>query len=146
LARILRLRYTEEIREKRGGTYGVQVRNTFSRFPVQRYNLTIAFDTDPELMEELVAVVYEEIQKIADEGVLPTDFSNTQTNWRSQNQQSLRTNGYWSSVLNNFYFNGVDSHTQWQSTFDRIDAKAVQDFAKLILAQQNRIEVVMLPE
>jgi zinc protease len=146
LARVLRLRYTEEIREKRGGTYGVQVRQTFNRIPQQRYNLTIAFDTDPELMEELVAVVYEELFKIANNGVLTTDFSNTQTNMKNQFEQNQKENSYWSGVLNNVYFNGVNNHTYWQQNFDKIDAKAIQDFAKLILEQQNRIEVVMLPE
>jgi zinc protease len=145
-ARVLRLRYTEEIREKRGGTYGVAVRQNFSTFPTQRYNLTISFDTDSELMEELVAVVYEEIQKIVENGVLPEDFHASQANIQSQFEQNQRENNYWHSILTNFYFNGIDTQTTWQNTFESIDLKTVQEFAKKVLEQQNRIEVVMLPE
>jgi len=146
LSRILRLRYIEEIRENRGGTYSVAVRQSFTTFPTQRYNLTIAFDTDPELKEELVAVVYEELQKIVENGVLPEDFHNASTNMKLQFEQQQRENGYWNSVLQNFYFNGIDTRTNWQKTYDAIDARAIQNFARKILAQGNRIEVVMLPE
>ena len=146
LSRILRLRYIEEIRENRGGTYSVAVRQSFTTFPTQRYNLTIAFDTDPELKEELVAVVYEELQKIVENGVLPEDFHNASTNMKLQFEQQQRENGYWNSVLQNFYFNGIDTRTNWQKTYDAIDAKAIQNFARKILAKGNRIEVVMLPE
>jgi len=154
LARVLRLRYTEEIREKRGGTYGVAVRQNFTTHPAQRYDLTISFDTDPELMEELLAVVYEEIQKIANNGVLTEDFHNASTNMKLQFEQQQRQNNYWLSlfpqggpgVLQTYYFNGINAHTHWQRVYDAIDAKAIQDFAKKVLAQGNRIEVVMLPE
>ncbi|MDR1951706.1 MAG: insulinase family protein, partial [Bacteroidales bacterium] len=146
LARVLRLRYTDEIREKRGGTYGVAVRSNFSTHPKERYTLTISFDTDPELMKELVEVVYEEIQKIADHGVLAEDFHNSQSNMKSQFEQNLKENGYWSSTLSNFYYNGKDSHTTWQSAFNKTDTKAIQNFAKDMLKHKNRIEIVMLPE
>jgi zinc protease len=146
LARVLRLRYIDEIREKRGGTYSVAVRQSFSIRPTERYNLTISFDTDPELMEELVAVVFDEIKKIAENGVLAEDFNNSQSNMKSQFDQNQKENMYWSNVLNNFYFNGKDTHTNWLNTFNKTDTKAIQNLAKEILKQNNRIEVVMLPE
>ncbi|MCL2682996.1 MAG: insulinase family protein [Bacteroidales bacterium] len=146
LSRVLRLRYTEEVREKRGGTYGVGVRGNFTTLPKQRYNLTISFDTDPELMEELVAVIHDEIKKIAENGPLAEDFQNTHSNMRSQFEQNLKENSYWNGALWNFYFNGINTHTPWQKTFEKTDAKAIQDFAKEILRQGNTIEVVMLPE
>jgi zinc protease len=146
LARALRLRYTEEIREKSGGTYGVRVSNTLSILPTERFNLSIFFDTDPELMEELVEVVHDEIRKIAENGVLAEDFQKTQEAIRLQFEQQQRENGYWSSVLFNFYHNERDTHTHWQRAFDSVDAVAVQNFAQEILKQGNTIEVVMLPE
>ena len=146
LARVLRLRYTDEIREKRGGTYGTAVRQNFTTLPKERYNLTISFDTDPDMMEELVAVVYEEIQKIADNGPLLEDFQNSESNMRSQFDQNLKENGYWSNVLQNYYFNGKDIHTTWQTALAKTDAQAIQNFAREVLRQGNRIEVVMLPE
>ena len=146
LQRILRLRYTEEIREKRGGTYGAAVRSNFQTIPKERYNLTVTFDTDPQLMDELIEVAYDELRKIAENGPPVEDFQNTETNMKSQFDQNQKENSYWSSVLNNYYQHGKDTHNTWLPTFEKTDAKRIQEFAKEILKQNNRIEVVMLPE
>ena len=146
LSRILRLRYVDEIREKRGGTYGAGVRGSIGTLPTERYNLTISFDTDPKMMDELVGVVYDEIQKIADNGPLPEDFQKTEINLKSQFEQNVKENAYWVSVLYSYYLDGKDTHNTWEKAFSTTDAKAVQDLAKEILKRKNTIEVVMLPE
>ena len=146
LSRILRLRYIDEIREKRGGTYGAAVRGSISTFPKETYNLTISFDTDPKMMDELVGVVYDEIRKIAENGPLPDDFQKSEENMLSQFEQNQKENGYWSNVLYSYYYYGKDIHNTWQQTFTKIKAQAVQDLAKEILKQKNIIEVVMLPQ
>ena len=146
LSRILRIRYIEEIREKRGGTYGASASGGISTFPKERYQLVISFDTDPKMKDELIGVVYDEIKKIADNGPLAEDFQKTEENMKSQFDQSQKENGYWSNVLYNYYYYGKDIHNTWQETFSKTDRKAIQDFAKEILKQKNIIEVVMLPE
>ena len=146
LSRILRLRYTDEIREKRGGTYGASVRGSFSTFPKERYSLSISFDTDPKMMDELIGVAYDELKKIADNGPLSDDFQKTEGNMRSQFDQNQKENAYWSNVLYSYYYSGKDTHTNWLSTFSKTDAKAIQHFAKEILKHKNTIEVVMSPE
>ena len=146
LSSILRLRYTEEIREKRGGTYGATVSGSFSTLPKETCNLRISFDTDPNMMEELVGVVYDEIKKIADNGPLADDFQKTEGNMKSQFEQNQKENSYWSNVLLNYYYYGKDTHNTWEKTFAKTDAKAIQDFAKELLKQNNIIEIVMLPE
>ena len=146
LSRILRIRYTEEIREKRGGSYGASASGGFSTLPKERYQLTVAFDTDPKMKEELLEVVYDEIKKIADNGPLLEDFQKSEENMKSLFDQSQKENIYWSTVLNSYYYYGKDLHNTWQETFSKTDRKAIQDFAKEILKQKNIIEIVMLPE
>jgi len=146
LSRILRLRYTEEIREKRGGTYGAAVRGNISTFPKERYSLSISFDTDPKMMEELVGVAHDELKKIAENGPLAEDWQKTEENMKSQFDQNQKENAYWNNVLYSYYFNGKDTHSRWLDVFSKTDAKAIQDLAKEILKQGNNIEVVMMPE
>jgi zinc protease len=145
LSRILRIRYIEEIREKRGGTYGASVSGSFSTLPKERYTLSVSFDTDPKMKDELLGVVYDEIKKIADNGPLPEDFQKTEENMKSQFIQNQKENGYWSGVLNNYYYYGKDTHNTWEKTFAKTDAKAIQAFAKELLKQKNVIEIAMLP-
>ena len=146
LSRMLRLRYTDEIREKRGGTYGASVSGGISPIPKESYTLMVSFDTDPKMMKELVGVVYDEIKKIADHGPLSDDFQKTEVNMKSQFDQNQKENAYWSNVMYSYYVYGIDTHNTWQKAFSKTDAKAIQDFAKEILKQKNVIEVVMLPE
>ena len=146
LSRILRLRYTDEIREKRGGTYGTRVSGSLSTLPEERYSLSITFDTDPKMIDELVGVAYDELRKIAENGPLAEDFQKAEGNMKSQFEQNQKENNYWSSVLNAYYSYGKDNHSGWQSTFNKTNAKTVQDLANEILKQKNTIEVVMLPE
>ena len=146
LTRILRIRYVEEIREKRGGTYGAGVSGSINTLPKETFSLRVSFDTDPKMKEELVGVVYDEIKKIADNGPLPDDFQKTESNMKSQYEQNLKENSYWTNTLYSYYFDGKDTHNTWLRAFSKTNAKAVQDFANEILKQKNIIEVVMLPE
>jgi len=146
LSRILRLRYTEEIREKRGGTYGASVGGSIGTIPKETFTLRISFDTDPKMMEELVGVAIDELQKIADNGPLPEDFQKTELNMKSQFEQNLKENAYWVSTISAYYQDGIDTYSTWQKAFSKTDAKAVQNMAKEILKQKNVIEVVQLPK
>ena len=65
---ILRIRYTEEIREKEGGTYGVSVSSQSERFPNAKKTIRMNFDTDPERADYLKSIIYREIDKIINEG------------------------------------------------------------------------------
>jgi len=146
LSRILRLRYTEEIREKRGGTYGASVGGSIGTIPKDRFSLMISFDTDPKMMDELVGVAFDELQKIADNGPLADDMQKTESSLRSQFEQNQKENLFWVSTLYAYYQDGTDTYSTWQKVFSQTDAKAIQNLAKEILAQKNCIEVVMLPE
>ena len=146
LSRILRLRYTEEIREKRGGTYGASVSGSIGTITKEGYSLRIAFDTDPKMMQELVGVVHEEIQKIADNGPLSEDFQKTQTNMKSQFEQNQKENIYWINTLFAYYQDKMDAYSKWHETFAKTDPKAIQNMAKEILKRKSVIEVVMMPE
>jgi zinc protease len=146
LSRILRLRYIDEIREKRGGTYGASVNGNLGILPKERYELSISFDTDPKMMDELVGVVYDELQKIADKGPLSEDFQKTDSNKKSQFELAQKENMYWFITLQQYYFEGKDIYTSQKTAFSTIDAAAIQNLAKEILKQKNVIEVVMLPE
>jgi zinc protease len=134
------------IREKRGGTYGAAVRGGVYLEPKERFSLSISFDTDPNMMDELVGVAHDELKKIAENGVLADDFAKTEGNMKSQHEQALKENGYWSNVLNYYYNYGDDVHNTWQKAFSTTDSKAIQNLAQQILKEKNCIEVVMLPE
>ena len=68
LADILRIRLREELREDRGGVYGVGVGGGLTRWPEEEYSFNISFSADPARVDELVAAVLDEIRKLKAEG------------------------------------------------------------------------------
>jgi zinc protease len=94
----------------------------------------------------LVGVAHDELKKIAENGVIADDFNKSAGNMKSQFGQQQIENSYWHSILNSYYLDGLDLHTNWQKTYDKVDSKVIQNLAQQILKQKNFVEVVMLPE
>ena len=68
LGQLLDIRYTAVMREDKGGTYGVSVSGLVQAFPVQQYQLSIAYETAPEKLDSLRPDVSGELARIAREG------------------------------------------------------------------------------
>ncbi len=58
-------------------------------------------------------------------------------------QQNQKENGYWLGVLNEYYWNGIDTNTDFESIVNGITATDLKEFAKTFFGQGNQIEVSM---
>lgn len=145
LKQILDLVYTEKIREEEGGTYGVSTSLSISDFPKGETLLQIYFDTDPEKKEKLNNIVRDELLKIAENGPDPEHYSKTVDNMLKRHMENRQENAYWLVVLDNYYYRGLDSYTDYTTNVQSITPEKVRDFAKKLLDQGNSIEVVMEP-
>ena len=143
---ILDIVYTENIREKEGGSYGVSVSSSLSRLPKQRFGFQISFDTDPAKREKLVGIVYDEIKKFIAEGPNEVNLNKVKENLLKTYQEALNENGYWSGVIYNQIINGMDVNTDYEKIVSGTTTAKVRDFAKKIFSQNNIIEVSMSPE
>ena len=96
---ILNFRYLEEIREKEGGTYGVRVSTNSEKFPKAEKSLNLMFDTDPEKAQHLKSILYQEIEKIAQNGPTAIDLDKAVKNLLKNSEQSKLHNNYWLQAL-----------------------------------------------
>lgn len=143
LAQLLRMDYTEKVREEKGGTYGVSVSGEFSKYPEETAYLRINFSMDPEKYEELIPIIYACLEDMAEKGP-------KEENLRKVKEYELKTygqveimNNYWQSVMYDELFNGIDTDTNFRQRVTALTAKDVQDFARQLLSQKRRIEVTM---
>ena len=143
---ILQNRYLEEVREKEGGTYGVRVGMSIANFPNNNYVLRIMFDTDPNMRDKLMGIIYSEIEKIKTNGPLEDDLNKAKEFMIKQYDQNLRENRYWAGVIREKYESGIDKHTTYLDVVKAVNAQKVKDFANKMFGQGNAIEVVMSPE
>lgn len=77
---ILDLRYTENIREKEGGTYGVSVQSASMREPYSNYSMTMSFDCDPDKANHLKSLIYAELDKMMKQTPTQEEFNKVVAN------------------------------------------------------------------
>ncbi|MDE5634753.1 MAG: insulinase family protein, partial [Muribaculaceae bacterium] len=105
---VLQLRYTENIREKEGGTYGVSVSGSSDRRPYTCYSLSMQFECDPDRVADLKPLLYAEIEKLANEAPTREEFDKVVKNMIKNHEQSKPHNSYWMNALQSYYINGED--------------------------------------
>lgn len=145
LDQILDIRYTQSIREEKGGTYGVQVQGELSSVPQKGYLLLIMFDTKPEMADELKDMLLPEIQKLAAEGPKAEDLAKVKEYWTKQRADNLRRNNSWAGWINSLNINGVDYTTGYEKVVADITADDIKAMAAKILSDGNLVKVIMDP-
>lgn len=146
LTQALNSRYLVSIREEKGGTYGVQVYGSTDWIPREAYTMTIAFDTNAEMADELCEIILKELRTIAEEGPLTEDIEKHREfmlkNWKN----SLDENGPWMQYLQAKYGSGLDYLAGQEQAIRSLTNADVQTLAKKILDDGNMVKVVMRPE
>ncbi len=145
---ILEVRYTESIREKEGGTYGVSVNSEASKDPVEVYNMTMTFNCDPDRADHLKSLIYAEIEKIKKEGVTTDEISAITSNLLKDFEQSKPHNSYWLSVITTYYIYDINNNdpAQFEDILKNMTPGDIQDFVGRMFDNPDIIDVVFEPE
>lgn len=144
--RVLTIAYTDSVREEKGGTYGVSVQGSLDRNSTPSAFVKISFRTAPGKYEELMPVVYKQIEHIAKYGPVASSMEKTKKFLVKTLAQNSITNRYWDYVLYNEVRHGVDFHTGYEALVNSITPKDIQRVAQDILTSNRRIEVTMMSE
>ncbi|HET7712273.1 MAG TPA: insulinase family protein [Thermoanaerobaculia bacterium] len=107
LAEVLRMRLREELREEKGGVYGVGVSGAVSRRPKEEYTFNVNFSCDPARVDELVAVLFSEIEKLKN-SPSSDHVQRVREGQTRRREIDLKENGYWLNVLEYHVANGID--------------------------------------
>lgn len=144
---ILDLRFTESIREEEGGTYGVGVRTGLARLPVEKANMRITFDCDPDRADELKAKVFVELDKLAKEGPSEEDLSKTVENMLKTREQSKEHNSYYLNAIYGYYIHGFnfDDPANYEDILKDLSPKDVKKVMKVFYKKPNTVDVVFKP-
>ncbi len=144
---ILSLRYTETIREEEGGTYGVGVWISTSKYPFEGFKLNMNFDCDPNRAEALKAIVYAEVEKIKDVGPTEVDVHKTIEYFIKTREEDLKENRFWLNALVSNDKNKLNtiSASNYDEIVREMTPKKLQEFSKKIFENSKNVEVVMMP-
>ncbi|MDR1755405.1 MAG: insulinase family protein [Culturomica sp.] len=148
LSAILRIKYTENIREKEGGTYGVGVSSNSVRDPRVQYQLTVVFDCDPDKANYLQSLVLKEIDDFRKNGPTRVDLDKVVANMRKEREQSKLHNSYWAGALQTWYrygYNPADARN-YEEILDGISTSGMQEFAEKLFTGAKEVNLIFKPK
>ena len=147
LTQALDMVYTEEVREKEGGTYGVSSYGQLSKHPNEKFMLQIVYQTDPAKKDHLNGIIDAQMKKMASEGPTEEHLQKIKEYMLKKYKDNQKENGYWLNNLDEYFYTGVDYTQGYEEAVNSITVKDVQKFAADLVNQGNKITVVMtVPE
>ena len=146
LSQILNIMYTESVREKEGGTYGVSAFGSLTKYPKEKAVLQIYFDTDPAKRAKMTDIILNELNQFVDQGPSAENLNKVKEFMLKKYKENAKENSYWVNILGEYFWEGTDMNTGYTNTVNSITAKDLQEFTKALLEQNNRVEVSMTSE
>ena len=143
---VLSMIYLQKIREDAGAAYSAGGQGSADRLDeVNKVSILAYCPMKPDMSEMALSIMREEMDKMAttvDETMLTKVKEFMLKNYDDQ----VKTNGYWSDVLNDWNGYGLDMNAGYKEIVIGITPAKLSAFVKKVLKPGNRIEVVMLPE
>ena len=148
LQAVLDLRYTENIREKEGGTYGVSVAASASEKPIASFGMTMQFDCDPAKADYLKSLIYAEVEKLRKEAPTQEEMDKVVKNIMKNREQSKPHNSFWMKAIYNHYVNGFNSADpkNFEDILNSITAKDIQKFTNELFDGADIVDVTFCPK
>jgi len=146
IGNILSMRYLESIREKEGGSYGVGVRGSASKTPIEEGIVLMQFDTDPDKQKRLMSIIHQEVEEIVKNGPRADDLQKVKENMLKKYTEDLRENNWWQSAIVNYYQDNLNLVDDYTASVNALTSATIQSTLKKIVQQGNVLEVVMLPQ
>lgn len=147
----LRIKLREELREDKGGVYGVGLSGGASRIPKENYSITISFNTDPDRTQELITAAKEVIKKAQMQEPSDQDMTKVKETQKQSKIKNLEENRYWSNQIMSIHNNDqIDFNSilleSLEDKINNLTPSDIKNSAGKFFNFKNYIELVMEPE
>jgi len=146
----LRIKLRETMREDMGGVYGVRVSGGGKYKPREEYSITVSFNADPPMADELIAAAKKVIQTAIDEAPSEIDMTKVKETQKQSKIKSLEENRYWqrSMVRQHDFEKDFDDLLlpALEEKIESLTAAQIQNAVKKYFNYDSYIEVVMEPD
>lgn len=149
LSEVLSIKLREELREKRSGTYGVQVQTSTTGAPYDRYNFIVLFFCEPSRAESLLQAAQAEIDSVRNGEVSADVVAKVTAKQTESRETSMEENGFWVSVLDFAYTTeGVDplDINRYDELVESVTPESVAETAAEYLNDDRYVLGILYPE
>ena len=139
--------FTEEIREKEGGTYGVSCAGQIEKLPREEFIMQVVYQTDPAKKDHLNGIIDKLVAQMAAEGPSEENLAKIKEYMLKTFKDNQKENSYWLNNLVDYHCDGIDNTKDYEAIVSGITVKDVQKFAKSLFEQGNKATIIMtVPE
>ena len=134
----------EEIREKEGGTYGINADGKVQDIPSKTAYMQIVYQTNPDRYEYLNGKIENILENFIVNGPSEENLSKGKEYLLKNYRKSLNENSYYVTAMEEYLDNGVDLIEGYEQTLESISTNDVRSIVKDVLSQGNNIKVIMV--
>jgi zinc protease len=148
LADVMNIKLIEQLREEKGGVYGVSASGRLNKYPYSNASITISFPCSPDNVDTLSKAAIEELKKIMQNGVTPEDLEKIKEQQKRKLEVDMKQNSFWMGNLYDAYYTGnnpADILNKMKLT-ESLTSKMIQDAAKKYINLASYIRVVLKPD
>jgi len=148
LIKILDIMLRENVREKESGTYGIQARLDYDKYPKEEISVTIIFGCDPKNQDKLSKVVIKQMQELQKKGPSEENLKKIKEQLIRERETDLKKNNWWIRKLDNmYYYNDLTgSLNEYNNIINKVTAKDIQELANKYFVMNNYVKVYLKPE
>ena len=133
LGNLLNITLRENLREDKGGVYGVGIYPSLEYFPKGSYRFTCGFSCAPENVEKLIAAAREEIEAVRKNGCNSINLGKIKETLIKERETALKENGFWLSYISNAdtyqeQLSDLDVYTDWINQLSSEDFKRLANY------------------
>jgi zinc protease len=145
---VLQTRLRNTIREDLGGTYSIQASPSYDKIPEPAYSVAINFGTDPERVEELINVIFQEIETFKSEGATEDELRDAKQAMYREYETGIKQNRWLLTQLYFRYLEGEDLESlfDYSKSLENLTAEVIHEAAKTYLNMENYVKVTLFPE
>ena len=133
LSNLLSITLRENLREDKGGVYGVRLSSQLENFPKGTYKFTCAFACAPDNTEKLISAAKEEVETVRKNGCNAINLVKIKETLLKEREVQLKENSFWSAyVLNADMYkeqlSDIDLYNDWVNALKSDDFKRLANF------------------
>ena len=149
----LRIKLREELREDKGGVYGVRVSGGGRNKPTEHYGIAVSFNADPPMKDELIKAAKDVIALAMSEGPNEEDMTKVKETQKQGRIKNLKENKFWQRQIGQEHenkdleeepFDGVLIES-FEEKINELTATHIKEAVKKYFTEDNYIELIMDP-
>ncbi|NSW46390.1 MAG: insulinase family protein [Bacteroidales bacterium] len=147
MIKILDIMLRENVREKESGTYGIQARLEYEKYPREEISVTVIFGCNPKNQDKLSKVVFKQIQALQKKGPSEENLKKIKEQLVRERETDIKKNNWWIRKLDNiYYYKDKANIAEYNNIVNNTTAKEIQDLANKYFNFNNYVKVYLKPE